>query len=47
MLIGLALWCLMPLSTIFQYIVVLSFICGKVPGEACQEIYFLFKLKIT
>ena len=50
MLIGLGLWCLTPLSTIGQYIVAVSFIGGKtarVPREACQEIYFLFKLSIT
>jgi hypothetical protein len=50
MLIGLGLWCLTPLSTICQYIVAVSFIGGKtarVPREACQEIYFLFKLSIT
>jgi hypothetical protein len=40
MLIGLGWWCLMPFSTIFQYIVAVSFIGGEtgVPGEACQEI---------
>jgi hypothetical protein len=50
MLIGLGLGCLTPLSTICQYIVAVSFIGGKtarVPREACQEIYFLFKLSIT
>jgi hypothetical protein len=42
MLIGFGIWCLMPLSTIFQYIVAVSFIGGKtgVPKEACQEEYF-------
>jgi len=48
MLIGLGLWRLTPHSTIFQYIVAVSFIGGEdrvVPGEACQEIeYFLFRL---
>jgi hypothetical protein len=47
MLIGLGLYCLTPHSTIFQYIVAVSFIGGEDPctGVACQEIkYFLFKL---
>jgi len=47
MLIGLGLWCLTPFSTIFQYIVAVSFIGGetRVPGAACLEIeYFLYKL---
>ena len=47
MLIGLGLYCLTPHSTIFQYIVAVSYIGGEDPctGVACQEIkYFLFKL---
>ena len=47
MLIGLGVWCLMPLSTIFQYIVAVSFIGGKtgVPGEVMKYNIFFSNYK--